>query len=86
MIKTILAIIGVINILWLIIKSICRVALRAEHENDKTKYQIIKDGNIVWESDFVKEFSLDEHTVFQNFCKEWAKYPGSTAKWERISE
>lgn len=86
MIKTIFAIIGVITIIEIAVKSLARLILQSEHENDKTKYQIIKDGDIVWESDFVKEFSWEEHTAFQNFCKEWAKYPGSTAKWERVSE
>ena len=86
MIKTVFAIIGILDTIIVAIKFIVRLALKAEHEGDKTKYQIIKDGDVVWESDLVDEFSYDEHTAFQFFCKEWSKYPGSFAKWERINE
>lgn len=84
MIKTILAIIGALAIFAWIIKIITRAALRIEHENDLTYYQIIENGEIIWDSGKVKEFTSEEHNAFQNFCKEWAKHPGSEAYWNRV--
>ena len=86
MIKTILAIIGTLTICGWIIKIITREALRIEHENDLTYYQIIENGEVIWESGNVKEFTSEEHNAFQNFCKEWAKHPGSLACWNRVED
>lgn len=87
MIKTILAIIGVLAVLAWFIKIIARLVLRLEHEDDLTYYQIIGENEeVIWESGFVKEFTSDEHNAFQNFCKEWAKHPGATAYWNRVKE
>lgn len=77
MIKTILAIIGALIIFVWVLKIITREALHIEHENDLTYYQIIENGE-------VKEFTSEEHNAFQNFCKEWAKHPGSLACWNRV--
>lgn len=84
MIKTILAIIGALTICIWVLKIITREALRIEHENDLTYYQIIENGEVIWESGKVKEFTSEEHNAFQNFCKEWAKHPGSLACWNRV--
>ena len=84
MIKTILAIIGALTICTWILKIITREALHIEHENDLTYYQIIENGEVIWESGKVKEFTSEEHNAFQNFCKEWAKHPGSLARWNRV--
>ena len=84
MIKTILAIIGALAIFAWFIKTIARMVLRIEHENDLTYYQIIENGEIIWDSGKVKEFTSEEHNAFQNFCKEWAKHPGSLACWNRV--
>ena len=86
MIKTILAIIGALTICTWILKIITREALRIEHENDLTYYQIIENGEVIWESGNVKEFTSEEHNAFQNFCKEWAKHPGSLACWNRVED
>lgn len=86
MIKTILAIIGALTICGWIIKIITREALRIEHENDLTYYQIIENGEVIWDSGKVKEFTSEEHNAFQNFCKEWAKHPGSLACWNRVED
>ena len=86
MIKTILAIIGALTICVRVLKSITRAALRIEHENDLTYYQIIENGEVIWDSGKVKEFTSEEHNAFQNFCKEWAKYPGSLACWNRVED
>ena len=86
MIKTILAIIGVFTICNWVLKIITREALRIEHENDLTYYQIIENGEIIWDSGKVKEFTSEEHNAFQNFCKEWAKHPGSLACWNRVED
>ena len=84
MIKTILAIIGALTICIWVLKIITREALRIEHENDLTYYQIIENGEVIWESGKVKEFTSEEHNAFQNFCKEWVKHPGSLACWNRV--
>ena len=84
MIKTILAIIGTLTICIWILKIITRGALHIEHENDLTYYQIIENGEVIWESGKVKEFTSEEHNAFQNFCKEWVKHPGSLACWNRV--
>ena len=86
MIKTILAIIGILAIFVEFLKLIARLVLRMEHENDVVYYQIIENGNVIWESGNVKEFTSEEHNAFQNFCKEWSKHPGTDAYWNRISE
>lgn len=86
MIKTILAIIGALAIFAWFIKTIARMVLRIEHENDLTYYQIIENGEVIWDSGKVKEFTSEEHNAFQNFCKEWAKYPGSLACWNRVED
>ena len=86
MIKTILAIIGALTIFSWVLKLITREALRIEHENDLTYYQIIENGEVIWESGKVKEFTSEEHNAFQNFCKEWAKHPGSLACWNRVED
>lgn len=86
MIKTILAIIGILAIFVEFLKFIARLVLRMEHENDVVYYQIIENGNVIWESGNVKEFTSEEHNAFQNFCKEWSKHPGTDAYWNRISE
>lgn len=86
MIKTILAIIGALTIFAWVLKIITREALRMEHENDLTYYQIIDNGEVIWDSGKVKEFTSEEHNAFQNFCKEWAKYPGSLACWNRVED
>lgn len=87
MIKTILAIIGVLAIFAWFIKIIARLVLRMEHEDDLTYYQIIGENEeVIWESGNVKEFTSEEHNAFQNFCKEWAKHPGTTAYWNRVKE
>lgn len=83
MIKTILAIIGALTICIWVLKIITREALRIEHENDLTYYQIIENGEVIWESGKVKEFTSEEHNAFQNFCKELAKHPSSLACWNR---
>lgn len=84
MIKTILAIIGALTICSWILKIITREALHIEHENDFTYYQIIENGEVIWDSGKIKEFTSEEHNAFQNFCKEWAKHPGSLACWNRV--
>lgn len=86
MIKTILAIIGVLSIFAWFVKAIARLVLRMEHENDLTYYQIIENGEVIWESGNVKEFTSEEVNAFQNFCKEWAKHPGSEAYWNRVED
>lgn len=86
MIKTILAIIGVLTIFVWFIKVVARMVLRIEHENDFTYYQIIDNGKIIWESGYVKEFTSEESNAFQNFCKEWSKHPGANAYWNRVEE
>lgn len=86
MIKTILAIIGALTICIWAFKIITREALRIEHENDLTYYQIIENGEVIWDSGKVKEFTSEEHNAFQNFCKEWAKHPGSLACWNRVED
>lgn len=86
MIKTILAIIGALAIFAWFIKTIARMVLRIEHENDLTYYQIIENGEVIWESGKVKEFTSEEHNAFQNFCKEWAKHPSSLACWNRVGD
>jgi hypothetical protein len=86
MIKTILAIIGILAIFVEFLKFIARLVLRMEHENDVVYYQIIENGNVIWESGNVKEFTSEEHNAFQNFCKEWSKHPGTDAYWNRISK
>ena len=86
MIKTILAIIGALSICVWVLKIITREALRMEHENDLTYYQIIDNGEVIWDSGKVKEFTSEEHNAFQNFCKEWAKHPGSLACWNRVED
>lgn len=70
MIKTILAIIGALIIFVWVLKIITREALHIEYENDLTYYQIIENGEVIWESGKVKEFTSEEHNAFQNFCKE----------------
>lgn len=84
MIKTILAIIGALAIFAWFIKTIARMVLCIEYENDLTYYQIIENGEVIWDSGKVKEFTSEEHNAFQNFCKEWAKHPGSLACWNRV--
>ena len=84
MIKTILAIIGALIIFVWVLKIITRETLRIEHENDLTYYQIIENGEVIWDSGKVKEFTSEEHNAFQNFCKEWAKHPSSLACWNRV--
>lgn len=84
MIKTILAIIGALIIFVWVLKIITREALHIEHENDLTYYQIIENGEVIWESGKVKEFTSEEHNAFQNFCKEWTKHLGSLACWNRV--
>ena len=86
MIKNILAIIGALTICVWVLNIITREALRIEHENDLTYYQIIENGEIIWDSGKVKEFTSEEHNAFQNFCKEWAKHPGSEAYWNRVED
>ena len=86
MIKTILAIIGALTIFVWVLKIITREALRIEHENDLTYYQIIENGEVIWDSGKVKEFTSEEHNAFQNFCKEWGKHPGSEAYWNRVEK
>lgn len=86
MIKTILAIIGVLDIFICFFKAVARIVLRMEHEDDLVYYQIIENGNVIWESGNVKEFTFEEHNAFQNFCKEWAKHPGADAYWNRVKE
>ena len=86
MIKTILAIIGILAICVELLKVIARLVLRMEHENDLVYYQIIENGKVIWDSGKVKEFSLDEHIAFQNLCKEWANHPGTEGYWNRISK
>lgn len=86
MIKTILAIIGILAIFVEFLKLIARLVLRMEHENDVVYYQIIENGDVIWESGNVKEFTSEEHNAFQNFCKEWSKHPGTDAYWNRISK
>lgn len=84
MIKTILAVIGVLAIFAWFLKTIARMVLHMEHEDDLVYYQIIENGEVIWESGKVKEFTSEEHNAFQNFCKEWAKHPGSLACWNRV--
>ena len=86
MIKTILAIIGVLTICIWVLKITTIEALRIEHENDLTYYQIIENGEVIWDSGKVKEFTSEEHNAFQNFCKEWAKHQGSLACWNRVED
>jgi len=86
MIKTILAIIGALAIFVELLKAIAQLVLRMEHENDLTYYQIIENGEVIWESGKVKEFTSEENNAFQNFCKEWAKHPGSEAYWNRVED
>lgn len=86
MIKTIFAIIGgVVTVLFLLQQTV-RLALRLEHEDDLVSYQIYKGEDVVWESGLIEEFTSKEHTAIQNFLKEWAKYPGSTATWNRLNK
>lgn len=84
MIKTILAVISVLAIFAWFLKTIARMVLHMEHEDDLVYYQIIENGEVIWESGKVKEFTSEEHNAFQNFCKEWAKHPGSLACWNRM--
>lgn len=86
MIKTILAVIGVLAIFVFFLKTIARMVLHMEHEDDLVYYQIIENGEVIWESGKVKEFTSEEHNAFQNFCKEWAKHPGSLACWNRVED
>lgn len=86
MIKTILAIIGALTIFVCALNIITREALHIEHENDLTYYQIIENGEVIWDSGKVKEFTSEEHNAFQNFCKEWAKHPCSEAYWNRVED
>lgn len=86
MIKNILAIIGTLAVFIDFLKVIVRFVFRMEHENDLTYYQIIENGEVIWESGKVKEFTSEEHNAFQNFCKEWAKHPGSLACWNRVED
>lgn len=82
----ILAVIGVIAIVDAIVKGISLAVLRAEHQNDKVQYAVYNpDGSLLWKSRVVDEFTADETTEFKTFCKEWAKVPGSIAKWDRIT-
>jgi len=82
----ILAVIGVIAIVDAVIKGISLAVLRAEHQNDKVQYVVYSpDGSLLWKSRVVDEFTTDETTEFKTFCKEWAKVPGSIAKWDRIT-
>lgn len=62
-----------------------RLGLQMEHEDDLVCYKIYDSEKLIWESGYVKEFTFDEHDKFQTFCKVWAKHPGSTAKWDRVS-
>lgn len=86
MIKTILAIIGILAILAEALKIIHRLVLRKEHENDVVYYQIIENGKVIWDSGKVKEFTTEEHIAFMFFCKEWANHPGTEGYWNRISK
>lgn len=82
----ILAVIGGIAIVDAIIKVISLAVLRAEHQNDKVQYAVYSpEGKLLWNSRVVDEFTADETTEFKTFCKEWAKVPGSIAKWDRIT-
>lgn len=86
MLKTILAVIGGAAVVLFVVKQIIMLALRFEHEDDLVSYQIYKGKDVVWESGLVEEFTSKEHTALQNFLKEWAKYPGSTAVWHRLNK
>lgn len=82
----ILAVVGGIAIVDAIIKVISLAVLRAEHQNDKVQYAVYSpEGTLLWRSRIVDEFTADETTEFKTFCKEWAKVPGSIAKWDRIT-
>jgi hypothetical protein len=82
----ILAVIGVIAIVDAVVKGISLAVLRAEHQNDKVQYAVYsQEGNLLWRSRVVDEFTADETSEFKTFCKEWAKVPGSIAKWDRIT-
>lgn len=86
MIKTILAIIGGVVTVLFLLQQTFRLALRLEHEDDLVSYQIYKGEDLIWESGLIEEFTSEEHTAIQNFLKEWAKYPGSTATWNRLKK
>lgn len=82
----ILAVIGGIAIIDAVIKGISLAVLRAEHQNDKVQYAVYSpEGKLLWNSRVVDEFTADETAEFKTFCKEWAKVPGSIAKWDRIT-
>ena len=81
----ILAAIGVVAIVDAVIKGISLAVLRAEHQDDKVQYAVYSpEGNLLWRSRVVDEFTADENSAFKPFCKEWAKVPGSIAKWDRV--
>ena len=86
MVKNIFAIIGGVVTVLFLLKQVSRLALRLEHEDDLVSYQIYNDEGTVWESGLVEEFTSKEHTAIQNFLKEWAKYPGSIATWNRLNK
>ncbi len=82
----IFAVIGGIAIVDLIIKEISLAVLRAEHQDDKVQYAVYSpEGELLWRSQVVDEFTSAETSEFKAFCKEWAKVPGSIAKWDRIT-
>lgn len=82
----VLAVIGGVAIVDLIIKGISLAVLRAEHQDDKVQYAVYDpEGHLLWRSRVVEEFTSDETSEFKAFCKEWAKVPGSIAKWDRIT-
>lgn len=86
MIKTILAVIGVVYIICLTIKFVVRFALRVKHADDMAFYEIYdENNNVIWKSGLVDEFTSAESAAFASFCNEWAKHPGATAKWDRVS-
>ena len=81
----ILAVIGAIAIVDAVIKGISLAVLRAEHQDDKVQYAVYSPkGSLLWRSRVVDEFTADETSEFKTFCKEWAKVPGSIAKWDRV--
>lgn len=81
----ILAVIGAIEIIDAIVKVISLAVLRAEHQDDKVQYAVYsQEGNLLWRSRVVDEFTADETSELKTFCIEWAKVPGSIAKWDRV--
>ena len=87
MLLWIFALIGIITVAVEAIKLVSMATLRAEHKDDRVRYVILdKDMNELWKSAFVDEFSSEEVEIFKDFCKEWAKYPGSFATWDRVSK